>query len=112
MSGVRSELMTKYLPTNFTDLLGAQQSADIKGGNRELVPNWYPATKRARKPRPICSSCWRRSFERAPQHFISLHARNAASFVREHRPDDLPFAVPEFIPHDSKLFFLELELND
>jgi hypothetical protein len=40
--------MTNYVLTNFTDLLGAQQLAEIKGGNRELVPDWYPTTTAAK----------------------------------------------------------------
>src|SRR5437667_9033496 len=34
-----------------------------------------------------------------------VHAGNAARFVREHRFDDAPFAVAEFIAHDSMLHF-------
>ena len=37
-----------------------------------------------------------------------VNAGNAASFVREHRPDDIPFAVAEFISHDTKLRFWSL----
>ena len=37
-----------------------------------------------------------------------VHAGNTASFFREHRPDDMPFAVAEFIsPIQSSLFGLE-----
>jgi hypothetical protein len=34
-----------------------------------------------------------------------VHAGNAAWFVREHRFDDAPFAIAEFIAHDSMLHF-------
>ena len=34
-----------------------------------------------------------------------VHAGNAAGLVREHRFDDAPFAVAEFIAHDSMLPF-------
>ena len=33
----------------------------------------------------------------------SRRRRNTAWFVREHRPDEAPFIVAEFIPHDSTL---------
>jgi hypothetical protein len=38
-----------------------------------------------------------------------VNAGNAACFVREHRPDDTPFAVAEFISHDAKLRFWSLK---
>jgi hypothetical protein len=38
-----------------------------------------------------------------------VDAGNAAWLVREHRLDDAPFIVTEFIAHDSKLPFWELE---
>ena len=34
-----------------------------------------------------------------------VHAGNAARLVREHRLDDAPFVVAEFIAHDSMLHF-------
>jgi hypothetical protein len=55
--------MTKYLPTNFTDLLGAQQLADIKAE----IANWYRIGTRQQKgaknapdlfPPPITSTAW------------------------------------------------------
>jgi len=61
MSGVRSELMTKYLPTNFTDLLGAQQLADIKAeiaNWTELVPDKGAKNAPDLFPPPITSTAW------------------------------------------------------
>jgi uncharacterized NAD(P)/FAD-binding protein YdhS len=37
-----------------------------------------------------------------------IHPGNAARLVREHRPNDAPFVVTEFMTHDSQLAFLEL----
>jgi hypothetical protein len=37
-----------------------------------------------------------------------VNTGNAARFVRERRPDYIPFAVAEFISHDSKLSFWSL----
>jgi hypothetical protein len=34
-----------------------------------------------------------------------VHAGNATRFVREHRPNDVPFEVGEFVTHDSMLQF-------
>ena len=39
-----------------------------------------------------------------------VHAGNAARFVRKHRFDDAPFAVAEFVAHDSELRFRSLNL--
>jgi len=61
MSGVRPELMTKYLPTNFTDLLGAQQLADIKAeiaNWTELVPDKGAKNAPDLFPPPITSTAW------------------------------------------------------
>jgi hypothetical protein len=38
-----------------------------------------------------------------------VHAGNAACLVWEHRLDNAPFVVAEFIVHDSKLLFGELD---
>ena len=49
----------------------------------------------------------RRTRSQDPEYAVEdttvIDAGNAAWLVREHRPDEAPFIVAEFIPHDSKL---------
>lgn len=42
------------------------------------------------------------------QHPPVVHAGNAARLVREPRLDEVPFAVVEFVAHDSPLQFRSL----
>jgi hypothetical protein len=51
----------------------------------------------------------RRKTQKMPSRIRrSPHTRDTARFVRKHRADDTPFAVGEFVAHDSKLQFKSL----
>ncbi len=62
----------------------------------EGVDTVVDAARHATAPRP-------QDPEDAIEDTPVVHAGNAARFVRENRFDDAPFAVVEFIAHDSTL---------
>jgi hypothetical protein len=43
------------------------------------------------------------------EHATVIYAPNAARLVRQHRFDGGPFVIAEFVAHDSRLRFSELE---